>query len=218
MNRRIAAIVALVVLIAALGVSSALAQEKSPLSFGLKLGLNISDIRGTGIDWVGDLFDWKAGFCGGAYMSYAVNDWFSLQPELLYSMKGMKMGLFGSSLISFSLDYIEIPVLATAKIFPKNRFHPFVYAGPDLGFNVRSSASADLFEDVTLNQDLSSVVNSTEFSLAFGAGMNVVIAKRELTLDLRYVRGLTNIFKDEATGDYANWQNSTTSLLVGFGL
>lgn len=216
MNRRVAALFALVVLVAALGISPAIAQEEKPLRFGVKLGMNISDFRGNEVEGLGELIDWKAGFCGGFFMSYAVNDWFTVQPELLYSMKGMKIGMFGFSALTFSLDYIEVPVLAMAKLPLKSRLKPFVYAGPVIGFNVRSNMSVGLFDD-EYEVDLTEYVNTTEFSLAFGGGINVVVAGRELILEVRYVPGLTNILdeKVEETGESIEWKNDTISILAG---
>jgi hypothetical protein len=119
--------------------------------------------------------------------------------------------------VSFSLDYIEIPVLAMAKIPVKPNFKPFVYAGPVLGFNVRSQISTNLFE-ADLEKDLSDYVNGTEFSLALGGGLNVFVGGQEFILDFRYEPGLTTVFKDAVTegGDSMKWYNDTISILVGY--
>jgi hypothetical protein len=217
MNRRIAAIFALAVLIAALGVSPALAQKESPMHFGVKLGVNISDIRGMeGMSWAADLIDWKTGFCGGVFMSYKVNNWFTLQPELLYSMKGMKFGFLTESLLTISLDYIEIPVLAMADIPLEGTLRPFFYAGPVIGFNVRSNIAV-AFEDFDAETDMGEFVNGTEFSLALGLGLNIRIAGRDAILDFRYEPGLTNIFTSEVTDNAENtdWKNDTIAILLG---
>jgi hypothetical protein len=217
MNRRIAAVLALAVLVTALGVSPALAQKESPLRFGVKLGMNISDFRGNDVGWKADLIDWKVGFCGGAFMSYAVNDWFTLEPELLYSMKGMKLGFLTFNGLTFSLDYIEIPVLAMAKIPVKPNFKPFVYAGPVVGFNVRSKISSNIL-DTDIDIDLSDYVSGTEFSLALGGGLNVFVGGQEFVLDFRYEPGLTGVFKDavDKQGESLKWYNDTISILVGY--
>jgi hypothetical protein len=217
MNRRIAVIFALAVLIAALGVSPALAQEEKPMHFGVKLGMNISDLRGIeGMSWAADLIDWKAGFCGGVFMSYKVNNWFTIQPELLYSMKGMKFGFLSESFLTVSLDYIEIPVLAMADIPLEGTLRPFFYAGPVIGFNVRSNIAV-AFEDFDAEKDMGEFVNGTEFSLALGLGLNIGIAGHDVILDFRYEPGLTNIFTNEVTDNAENseWKNDTIAILLG---
>ena len=217
MLRRFAAIVALAVLVAGIGMSPAFAQDEKPLRFGIKAGINISDFRGDEVEGLAELIDWKTGFCGGFFMSYAVNDWFSLQPELLYSMKGMKLGFLTESLLTISLDYIEIPVLAVAKLPTHSKLKPFVFGGPVIGFNVRAEAGTTYFED-DYSVDMGDYANTTEFSLAIGLGINVVIAKREMTLEGRYVPGLTNAFKDIVEDGHEEelpWKNDTISILLG---
>lgn len=218
MKRRIPALVSLAVLLCSLGTAPALAQDdESPLRFGVKLGMNISDFRGNDIEGLGELLDWKAGLCAGVFVSYAVNDWFALQPELLYSMKGQKIGILSES-ITFSLDYIEVPVLAMFTLPLESSLAPFAYAGPVIGFNVRSEFSASLFgEDDAL--DLSEYTNTFEFSLALGAGINFDIAGKALTFEFRYVPGLTNVYSDEdmpEDEEQVEWKNDTFSFLLGF--
>lgn len=218
MNKRVAAVFFLAVLIAVLGVSPALAQEESPMSFGLKLGVNISDIRGMeGMTWAADLIDWKTGFVGGVFMSYKFNNWFALQPELLYSMKGMKFGFLSESILTVSLDYIEIPILAMADIPLEGTLRPFFYAGPVVGFNVRSNVAVS-FDEFDAEDDMDEFVSGTEFSLVLGLGLNIGIAGRDVILDFRYEPGLTNIFTSDVTDEVENmnWKNDTIAILLGF--
>lgn len=218
MNRRSTGLIALAFLVFALGAVPARAQEEeSPVRFGFKLGLNISDFRGNDVEGAGELLDWKAGLCAGAFMSYRVNEWFALQPELLYSMKGMKLGLLFLDAITFSLDYIEVPVLAVFNIPAGGTLKPFAYAGPVFGFNVRSEVSASLFEEEE-TVDVADYTNGFEFSLALGAGINFDIAGRALIFDFRYVPGLTNAFSEDfgGEGESIEWKNDTLSFLLGF--
>lgn len=220
MNSRLTGLLALAVLIFSLSAAPVFAQEEeSPIRFGVKLGMNISDFSGDDdIEGWGELLDWKAGFCGGVFMAYAVNDWFSLQPELLYSMKGMKMGLgiLGLSM-TWSLDYIEIPVLAVFEIPLESSLRPYALAGPAVGFKVRSKMSASaLGEEETF--DLGEYTNTVDFSLVVGAGINFDIAGRALTFDFRWIPGLTGVFKDDVpwTDEPPNMRNDTFSFLLGY--
>lgn len=215
---RITYLFVLTVLVFTLAAVPAHAQDESPLRFGMKLGMNISDFRGDdGIEGGAELIDWKAGFCGGVFMSYAVNDWFTVEPELLYSMKGMKLGLWGFT-ATWSLDYIEVPVLALFRLPFWNKVKPFAYAGPAIGFNVRSNVSA-AYEDEEESVDLEEFTNTTDFSLVFGAGIYIPIAGREIILDVRYVPGFMNIYTDEveeATEMSIEQFNDTISFLLGY--
>ena len=75
----------LLILSLAVGPTSVTAQE---LSFGVKGGVSQGTLIG---DDVSDA-DYRAGFSGGAYMKYDVNRTFSVQPELLFTMKGADAG------------------------------------------------------------------------------------------------------------------------------
>ena len=218
MNMRITGLFVLTALIFTLAAVPARAQDESPLRFGLKLGLNISDFRGDdGIEGGGELIDWKAGFCGGVFMSYAINDWFSVEPELLYSMKGMKLALMGVS-VAWNLDYIEVPVLALFRLPFWNKVKPFAYTGPAIGFNVRSEISAK-YEDEEESVDLEEFTNTVDFSLVFGVGIYIPIAGHEIIFDVRYVPGFSNIYTDEfeeAAGVSVEQFNDTISFLLGY--
>ncbi len=216
MNRRFAAVLVVAALVSALCASSVLAQPEKPLRFGVKLGLDFADFRGTGASFQEDMLDWKTGLIGGVFLSYDVNDWLTLQPELIYAQKGMKLGLFTFSALTINLDYIEMPVLAVAKLPLKSKLKPFIYAGPVIGFNVRSKASTNLFE-TEFETSLSDVVQTTEFSLAVGVGITVRAWGREIILDGRYEPGLTDAFKKEptASSEAINWKNDTIAILAG---
>lgn len=217
LNKCIAGLFVLTVLIFILAAVPARAQDESPLRFGLKMGLNISDFRGDdGIEGAGELIDWKAGFCGGVFMSYAVNDWFSIEPELLYSMKGMKLSLFDIS-VTWSLDYLEVPVLALFRLPFWNKVKPFAYTGPAIGFNVRSKISAEYGSEEE-SVDLEEYTTSVDFSLVFGAGIYIPIAGREIIFDFRYVPGFSNVYTDELeeAGISIEQFNDTLSFLLGY--
>jgi hypothetical protein len=222
MNRRIISLFALAVPILFLAAAPAFAQQEdkdSPLRFGIKLGLNISDFSGDDdIEGWGELLDWKAGFCGGLFMSYEVNEWFTLQPELYYSMKGMKMGLGILDLsVAWSIDYIDIPVLAVFELPLESSLEPYVFAGPSVGFKVRSEMSASaLGEEESV--DLDEYTNSVDFSLVVGAGIEFDIAGQEFSFDFRWIPGLVGVFKDEVpwTDDTPNMRNDTFSFLLGY--
>jgi hypothetical protein len=151
-------------------------------------------------------------------MSYEVNEWFTLQPELYYSMKGMKMGLGILDLsVAWSIDYIDIPVLAVFELPLESSLEPYVFAGPSVGFKVRSEMSASaLGEEESV--DLDEYTNSVDFSLVVGAGIEFDIAGQEFSFDFRWIPGLVGVFKDEVpwTDDTPNMRNDTFSFLLGY--
>lgn len=102
MNRRSTA---LIVVLLCIALCPASAQK---ITGGLKMGLNLAS-------WYGDdLYDAKIkpGFCGGGFGVVALGHIAVIQPELLYSQKGVKWeeALLGLKL-TYEFNYIEMPVL-----------------------------------------------------------------------------------------------------------
>jgi hypothetical protein len=91
--------------------------------FGIKGGLNLTNL------YVNDVSNehMKAGFNAGVFAKLPVTKGFSIQPELLYSLKGAKEDynnfLQGSGEYRFNLGYLELPVLAVVNLAPNFNLH-----------------------------------------------------------------------------------------------
>jgi hypothetical protein len=106
-------------------------DNRELLSFGLKAGLNLSNVWDTkGQDFVADP---KYGLAGGAFVSLPLGKYLGVQPEIMFSEKGFK----GSgSLLGFGYSYtrtttfIDVPLLV--------QFKPIQYftilAGPQFSY------------------------------------------------------------------------------------
>jgi hypothetical protein len=199
--------------------SPAFALQDSPLSFGPKIGVSFTNFRAP------DDEEFKAGFCGGAFLAYAIHDWFTVQPELLYSMKGYdrSFSIFLSEDHGVNLDYIEIPVLAMLTIPTNSIFTPNIFVGPTMAFNVRAETYRG-----DQSEDIKDIVNVFEASMVFGGGLNVVLGPRGrvFTFDIRYVMGLTDIFDVPEGADEiirlgnvfpGGAKNSVVSIMFGYG-
>ncbi len=98
------------------------AQAQSGIKIGLKGGANLASYTGT------DKNDTKAkyGFSAGATFNFPLSDMIAIQPELLYSQKGIKLDYSGannsdaslfkssgtvSGTFGQTLSYIDVPVL-----------------------------------------------------------------------------------------------------------
>ncbi|TVT37935.1 PorT family protein [Hymenobacter setariae] len=147
--------------------SVSLAQAQTT-SFGIKAGASLTNVTGDGVGSnVKNLF----GFHGGLFANFALNDAFSIQPEVLYSMKGTKsegpLGGYSGELTS-RLHYIDVPVLARV-----NAGGLFFELGPQIGFlvaakqkqEISGGQSAGTFED-----DLKNRVRTIDFGYAAGLG------------------------------------------------
>lgn len=180
----------LLIAVMALGfVFSAAAQD---VTFGVKAGLNFSNIK-TNIDnWGSSSPDGRTGFYIGGLVDFGISEQFHIQPEALFSSEGFKDG---------DLSYINIPVLA--KFYVVEGFN--IQAGPQLGILVDADGGTEGF-------------NTTNFSLSFGAGYEL---PGGFFFDARYSLGLTDITEidDIYLGDvvFSGIDIKTRNFQVGFG-
>ncbi|HSQ79122.1 MAG TPA: porin family protein [Candidatus Bathyarchaeia archaeon] len=141
--------------------------------FGLKAGANIANINGNFTEALGD---WKStvGFCGGVFLELNFGKVLTIQPEALYTMKGADTG---EGKLKF--DYIEFPILLKVRI-PISSVHPFVFAGPSFGFNLKAAIEGIKIDDMP----------KAETSAVFGAGLQL---GGSIHIDARYTMGLTKL-------------------------
>src|SRR5438128_6852102 len=77
---------------------------KKKLAWGIKTGLNVSNLRIKN----GDAADWKTGLVTGVFLTFKTGSPWSIQPEFLYSSMGAKgvmnnQGMFTSNMENTSL-------------------------------------------------------------------------------------------------------------------
>ena len=186
------------------------AQE---VKFGAKLGGNLStasidapSVEGAAIS----VPDNKSlvGFHVGGFAEIKLNDKFSVQPELLFSMEGSKFEsssageMFGvpyseSTESTVKMNYLNIPVMA--KYYATEKL--FFVAGPQVGFLLSAKQDTDYTftmggttesgseDGVDVKDDFKSV----NFSLGFGGGYYFT---ENIFAEARYNVGLSNIAEE----------------------
>lgn len=161
------------------------------VKFGIKGGANIANVNGEFAD---ALSDWKStiGFCGGIFLELNFGRVLTIQPEVLYTMKGADTG---DGKLKF--DYLEIPVLLKLRI-PTGNVHPFIFAGPAFGFNLKA-----LIEGYKIDN-----MPSSDYSAVVGGGVQL---GRSVHIDVRYTMGLQKLeIPDIDTVDLKNGVLSAT--------
>jgi len=195
---------------------SALAQEQPPLEatgivrYGLKGGLNVASLRGD-VDEPSP----RLGVHFGVTAEIRVSERFSIQPELMYSMQGIKEegslmidGNFVEGEATTKLDYIILPIMA--KIYMTEGFT--LEVGPQIGllnsarvkYDIRSST--DTFSGST---DISNQMKSLDFAVNAGLGYKLPSG---LFFQGRYTLGLTNAYD----GDEAEIKNGVVQFSIGY--
>ncbi|MGE8553293.1 MAG: porin family protein [Chryseobacterium jejuense] len=180
----------------------AFAQQKtssSPVSFGVKGGMNVSSISKTeGLDDQKS----KIGFNAGVFANIPVASSFSIQPEVLYSQYGEKSDykLNNSTTISNStkLDYITVPVMFQYNALP----NLYLEAGPEFGFMVsaKNKVKNESTGQSSTTDNYKDNLNTFNFGVGLGAGYYFT---PNFGITARYVAGLTDIAKDRPSGSDA---------------
>jgi hypothetical protein len=185
------------------------------VSFGAKAGLYTSNTTEITASWPQTSF--KSGFAGGVYMDYAFNRYFSLQPEILYVMKGLNGGIANSMFdvdYSARFDYIEIPLLAKFTLAGRSRFSPYIFAGPGVGINIKF---IDLRSDEIQSgsSDWSAIMNRAELCFSFGGGCKYGIGLGGITADIRFDLGLSNVYSGGKVTRELGGYETTDTIVAG---
>jgi hypothetical protein len=187
----------LLVLATCVGAQSAVAQTKpgqrGPTSFGIVGGLNLAKLTGDGATGV----DTRTAFYAGAAVTVPLGTNLFFQPQALYSLQGFK-GTDSGVTGTFALDYVQIPVFLGLRVpMQGNGMRPYVMAGPYVGLKVgcKIKVSGGGISG-SVNCDDPSVgldTKSTDFGLAFGAGVEVPMGGARLALGARFSMGLGDV-------------------------
>jgi len=165
--------------------------------FGVKAGLNYATFNNT------DNAEYKPGFAGGVYASFNIPATpMTIQPELLYAQYGSN---FDDSDASFSVDYVQIPVLAKFGFgAPGVPVRPEVFFGPYVSFEINSDLEG---QNVSANAD--DFFEDTDAGIVVGAGVKI----SRLNVEFRYTAGLTNVVANSNFED--NQKNGAFMLSAG---
>ena len=189
--------------------------------FGVKAGLNLANVIAKGggeSPFPGK--ELKLGFVAGAFMTYEILPLISVQPEVLFSMKGTK----GSAETNVPYDYtqtynyIEIPIFLKLNLplGPVVPFNANFFAGPDFAFNVASNEkiTAQGGPGGSLTLDTKDVTQNFDFNLVAGAGLGFDVGPTTLGLELRYTFGTGSLAKPNE-GDL---RNSVFAVMASIGI
>jgi hypothetical protein len=220
------------ILMAAVAVFGFTNLNAQNVSFGAKVGMNISTIGGD----FGNYYDYyegdasdnvksRVGFHVGGLAEIMINDKFGIQPELLYSSQGYKTDYnYGSESeeSNVNLSYINMPVMA--KFFPIENLS--VEAGPQIGFLVSAKndytyTDSDYPEyNESGDVDVKDYFNGIDFSMNIGVGYKLDMG---VFFQARYCFGLTAVddegrYNDESYYDYYSFsrKNRVFQLSAGY--
>lgn len=181
--------------------------------FGIKGGLNLTNLYSS----EANTDHMKLGFNAGVFAKLPVTKGFSIQPEVLYSLKGAKESysnfVQGDGEYRFNLGYVEVPILAVVNLAPNFNIQLGGYAAYLVNANVKNVDDNGTIQGAS---DLStSDFKKFDYGLVGGVGFDV----ENFTIGARYNYGLAKIGKSGSlAGDLAgDAKNAGFSLYVGFG-
>lgn len=169
----------------------------------------------------------------GVTYEIKATEMFSIQPEVFFSSKGMKMemdeSILGESMKMTSVTdiyYIKIPVLFKLNI-PVEVMSPNVYVGPAVAFRSGVGGYAEANgEKVTYGTDekkaMEEMTNTVDFGLAFGAGVAIPAGPGAVVIDARYIMGLMKIGKDgegdveDVNVEEDDTKNGVLAFMIGY--
>lgn len=174
-------------------------------SFGLKAGLNLSNIS-NGQDNIHFTPAMKADFHVGAVanLHFGVRDegspagtgWFGLQPELIYSRQG-----FAVDGEAIGFDYLTLPVML--KLYVMKNLN--IEAGPYFSYLFNTSPATTVIDGAQIS------IDGLKSKAGAGAGIGLEYETRTgLTVGLRYNLGLTDMAEN------LKWKSNAISLSVGW--
>jgi hypothetical protein len=150
-------------------------------------------------------------------MKAPVGEFFAIQPELLWSSKGSKIGKYQNipfaqdGEVRFNLNYVDLPVLASLTLGPVS-----IQAGPYISYLFNANVK-NLREDLTIGTVIEldkSDFNTIDYGLAAGLALDI----KGFQLGFRYNYGLREIGNSDIAGQITkNAKNSVAQVFVGIG-
>ncbi|MFZ5980976.1 MAG: porin family protein [Candidatus Zixiibacteriota bacterium] len=204
--------------------------------FGVKAGFNSSKFTGDdftitepGGTSLYKTWKYSGGYSAGGFATFAINDRFSFQPELLFTVKNNAVDYTNCEV---NLTYVEIPMLFKFNFQPEGNIQPQLYVGPYFALKNKAKVVVDstsqayiLGEEVTgqIEVDIKNVKRS-DFGIVFGTEFDFNSTIGTVIFEARYSIGLVSILKDPAYGwnilndDYegADLKNNSFTFLIGY--
>ncbi len=221
--KRIFTVTIIVMLLGIIG-AGAQAHYSSKITIGGKAGITLSQMSFT--PSVKQSF--VMGETAGITFKYWEEKIFGLIAEVNFEQRGWKED-FEEAPYSFErkLNYIQIPLLTTI-FFGNKKVKGFINLGPEVGFLVGTSYSANFdvnnigalpdFPDNRMTDQLTmEPTNKFDDGISGGAGIELALKRRHLiNLEARYYFGIGNIFPDDRRDTFSASRGMSIMVTLGY--
>jgi hypothetical protein len=187
------------------------------INFGIKAGLNLSELTHTNSAVYGSSF--LTGFNAGGIVDIGFQN-FSIQPGVFFSTKGEKdqsefigSNPGGQGTVNISskivLNYIEVPV----NLLYKSKIAPLITlnlgGGPYIGYGLSQTLTlSDPNTTPNYSNDHKFIYKNPDYGINFIAGIEI---NKMFFIDAGYDLGLNKLTSDDSTGE-----NRVISISVGY--
>jgi hypothetical protein len=166
-----------------------------PLSAGGCAGLNLSTVSA---EEENEFQGYHAGFYGSVQCHLPLAGYFSLRPEIAYSMKGTRWvydrenaeGDEIEEIDASRAHYLEIPVNLVFAVLQERMISPYTFAGPAAAFFLGARKTVEVDGERIYSSDKNEGAADFDFGIDFGLGAAVALGTGQLLADLRYTLGL----------------------------
>jgi len=181
---------------------------KADVQFGLRVGGNSAKLTGNDLEDIEATLKSKIGFVGGIFLAFNLGKMVTIEPEILYTMKGGAVedttGEYSEKIYG---DYLEIPLLIKVKL-PLGSIKPVIFAGPAVGFKLKEKYELN-GEELPLEEK---ILKNNDYGAIFGAGLDI---GRHFMIDVRYSLGLQKIITAVDEGTSPDIKNGVWSATIG---
>lgn len=210
------------------------------VSIGLKAGINSSIMRATKANpIVRELANREVKRINraqyGLVSNFKISKMFSIQPELLYTMKGTKIeskpdfwNKMNYKKGEIKKEFIELPVLAKAS-FGNKKFQEHLVLGPYVGYWLSGSSRIEVYDasgsveiygqDYNFTNDYDGIdykSNRLELGINVGVGATYHLDRSAISFDIRYVHGLSDQYKYKYGRDDNMYKTSNQVINASF--
>ena len=159
----------------------------SQISWNAKVGMNMSNFTGDADT------DMRVGFNVGVGMEYQFTDMWSIQPSLMFTQKGAKLGDIKANPMS-----LELPVMAAARFAVVDGQNVVVKAGPYLACGI-----AGKYKIAGVKEDFFGDDAAKRFD--FGLGVGVAYEINRFFVDLSGEFGLVKMYDGDGSPKNINF-------------
>jgi hypothetical protein len=182
---------------------SGISFSQARFSLGLEAGLNIANVNVSPTATTSG----RTALLIGGVADIGFTPQIGMVTGIRYIMKGYS-NTFNNGAAqqtdNVKLNFLEFPALLKVK-FPLTEVKPYIIGGPTLGISVSSTVESTAGTQ-SATSDVSSQVESIDFGLFFGAGIDFNIASKvDLFTQSGYSLGLSNILKGNTTTTIKNY-------------